>query len=92
MSYLFHNVQGEEDYLTSPVKNLCQVCGVDMGYGNPRQYCGKTYCPKQAVQQPSFDYSQEKVLLVEEKNSILLKKIEKCLADLQDLYQFASNK
>ena len=24
--------------------NLCVECGVDMGYCNPRQYCGKTYC------------------------------------------------
>jgi hypothetical protein len=26
------------------IKNLCVECGVDMGYCNPRQYCGKTYC------------------------------------------------
>jgi hypothetical protein len=22
----------------------CNVCGVDMGKNNPRQYCGKTFC------------------------------------------------
>lgn len=27
--------------------NYCVVCGVDIGYCNPRQYCCKTYCPKQ---------------------------------------------
>ena len=26
------------------IKNLCVECEVDMGYCNPRQYCGKTYC------------------------------------------------
>ena len=24
--------------------NLCVVCKVDMGFGNPRQLCGKTFC------------------------------------------------
>jgi hypothetical protein len=31
----------KDDYI---IKNLCVECGVDMGYCNPRQYCGKTYC------------------------------------------------
>lgn len=26
------------------IKNLCMVCGVDIGESNPRQLCGKTYC------------------------------------------------
>ena len=25
-------------------KNLCVECGIDIGYQNPRQYCGKTHC------------------------------------------------
>ena len=25
-------------------KNLCVVCGIDIGHCNPRQLCGKTYC------------------------------------------------
>lgn len=25
-------------------KNRCLVCGTDMGPGNPRQLCGKSYC------------------------------------------------
>ena len=25
-------------------RNLCEMCGVDMGDCNPRQLCGKTYC------------------------------------------------
>lgn len=25
-------------------KNLCTLCGVDMGSMNPRQLCGKTHC------------------------------------------------
>ena len=32
------------DYTNQEYKNLCVECGVDMGYCNPRQYCGKTYC------------------------------------------------
>ena len=27
--------------------NRCIICGVDMGYCNPRQLCCKTYCPEQ---------------------------------------------
>lgn len=27
-----------------PFKNLCTVCGVDLGPENPRQLCRKTYC------------------------------------------------
>jgi hypothetical protein len=26
------------------IKNRCTECNVDMGYSNPRQLCGKTYC------------------------------------------------
>lgn len=26
-------------------RNKCIVCGIDMGDDNPRQYCGKTFCP-----------------------------------------------
>jgi hypothetical protein len=26
------------------LKNRCIECGVDMGYQNPRQLCGKTIC------------------------------------------------
>ena len=25
--------------------NFCVICGVNLGYENPRQLCGKTYCP-----------------------------------------------
>jgi hypothetical protein len=25
-------------------KNLCVICGIDMGPNNPRQLCGKTMC------------------------------------------------
>jgi len=28
-----------------PPKNLCLICGVDMGDQNPRQLCAKSYCP-----------------------------------------------
>ena len=27
-------------------ENRCIVCGIDMGEENPRQLCGKTYCPE----------------------------------------------
>jgi hypothetical protein len=36
-----------KEYENSEIKNLCIECGVDMGYCNPRQYCGKTYCLNQ---------------------------------------------
>jgi hypothetical protein len=28
----------------SEIKNLCQICKIDMGYQNPRQLCGKYCC------------------------------------------------
>lgn len=34
----------QQEYDESDMKNLCVECGVDMGYMNPRQYCGKTFC------------------------------------------------
>ena len=33
-----------QDYEKNPDKNLCIECKVDMGFCNPRQLCGKTYC------------------------------------------------
>jgi hypothetical protein len=36
------NTYNQEDLYS--MKNLCVECGIDMGYCNPRQYCGKTYC------------------------------------------------
>jgi hypothetical protein len=33
----------DDDGTERPV-NACVVCGVDMGPGNPRQYCRKTFC------------------------------------------------
>lgn len=32
-----------------PSKNYCVVCGIDIGYCNPRQLCCKTYCPNTPV-------------------------------------------
>jgi hypothetical protein len=32
----------EED--EGKLKNLCQICGKDLGSENPRQLCNKTYC------------------------------------------------
>lgn len=37
--------EGQKQYDKSKIKNLCTICKCDMGYGNPRQYCGKTFCP-----------------------------------------------
>lgn len=34
----------QKEYENSYLKNLCIVCGIDLGYMNPRQYCGKTFC------------------------------------------------
>lgn len=39
-----HINQMQKEYEESSMKNLCVECGVDMGYMNPRQYCGKTFC------------------------------------------------
>jgi len=36
--------QFQREYEDSNLKNLCVECGIDLGYMNPRQYCGKTYC------------------------------------------------
>ena len=30
--------------LDESMRNLCTVCGIDMGIDNPRQLCGKLYC------------------------------------------------
>lgn len=48
----FEKIQEElvKEYEESEIKNLCIECGVDMGYCNPRQYCGKTYCMNQTEQ------------------------------------------
>ena len=35
-------VNNTNDYCSG---NFCTVCGINMGDGNPRQLCRKTYCP-----------------------------------------------
>ena len=37
-------LDGSESESESEIKNLCTLCGVDMGPQNPRQLCGKTRC------------------------------------------------
>ena len=32
---------------TEGMINRCTVCQIDMGKCNPRQLCGKTYCPEE---------------------------------------------
>ena len=51
----------EELYEVSPYKNLCTICGIDLGYNNPRQYCGKTYCPQQFEYQDKKDYKANSI-------------------------------
>jgi len=34
----------QKEYENSSYKNLCIECGTDLGYMNPRQLCGKTFC------------------------------------------------
>ena len=34
----------EEEVSVYIFKNLCVICGSDMGPNNPRQLCGKTMC------------------------------------------------
>jgi hypothetical protein len=34
----------EEEVRDYIFKNLCVICGTDMGPNNPRQLCGKTMC------------------------------------------------
>jgi len=41
MSELYDQMTDDEN---DTIKNLCVVCGVDMGPDNPRQLCRKTYC------------------------------------------------
>lgn len=33
-------------------KNLCIVCGIDLGIGNPRQLCGKNICYNEDIENP----------------------------------------
>tara|TARA_B110000967_G_C18820643_1_gene528501 strand:+ start:984 stop:1367 length:384 start_codon:yes stop_codon:yes gene_type:complete len=36
----------DTDTDTEPdIINRCIICSIDLGVDNPRQYCGKTYCP-----------------------------------------------
>jgi hypothetical protein len=41
------NRSDSSDTEDGQIKNLCTVCGIDMGDTNPRQLCRKTYCPEQ---------------------------------------------
>lgn len=41
------NTSSDSDYSEDEIRNECVICGVDMGKRNPRQYCCKTYCPKE---------------------------------------------
>lgn len=34
----------EKEYEKTKFKNLCIECGIDLGYMNPRQLCGKIFC------------------------------------------------
>lgn len=38
-------------------KNLCIICGVDIGSTNPRQYCYKTYCPMETLAESKDIYT-----------------------------------
>lgn len=49
---------GEES--SSMMKNLCTKCGVDMGIGNPRQLCGKTYCRYMVDSLKDINYKKRK--------------------------------
>lgn len=33
------NIDNEEQFI-----NRCVLCNIDIGFCNPRQYCGKSYC------------------------------------------------
>lgn len=52
------DLSDEED---SEHKNLCTMCGIDMGPQNPRQLCGKTRCLEKGYwfdqPSPSIPYS-----------------------------------
>ncbi len=39
--------EGKEEEVKTEIeyRNLCIVCGEDLGESNPRQYCRKSYCP-----------------------------------------------
>jgi len=40
---------GEKKFYKLIESNYCVSCGVNMGYCNPRQYCCKTYCPYEKI-------------------------------------------
>lgn len=41
------NNSNDDNYDNYDGSNCCLVCGIDMGYCNPRQLCMKTYCPEE---------------------------------------------
>lgn len=42
------------------MSNLCVVCKEDLGESNPRQLCGKTWCPQMIMKQ-SEENSQDSI-------------------------------
>lgn len=42
--YPIGSVDSPGSVSSTTYKNLCVVCGIDMGDQNPRQLCGKTIC------------------------------------------------
>ena len=51
---------------SSDNSNYCISCGVNMGDGNPRQYCRKTWCPKEFFEAVP-DVDEEEVIITKKR-------------------------
>lgn len=70
------------------VPNLCVYCGIDLGSGNPRQYCRKTYCPKMFFESvPDQDDTPRKKRKreLEEEIDSKLKRVRSIMLDVEQI-------
>ena len=55
--YAYYDPYGHCDGTAPPagMRNLCVECGVDLGYSNPRQLCGKFMCDNPSLEVASCE-------------------------------------
>ena len=67
-----YSIVADHDYWThessddDSFKNLCMLCGEDMGPQNPRQLCGKYYCRNAEVDDDVIEVEDDDVIEVED--------------------------
>lgn len=52
----------------------CVVCGEEIGYSNPRQYCRKTYCPEECLASIEADAAADALLALKEDKKTMVEK------------------